>query len=154
MANPGRITDYPEALRHRCSTDGCALERHSPNWGCLGELRGGVRPMDVDGVIERHGAFLWLEYKGPGATLSAGEWRTYTALAAQPNHTVLVITAHRPTMASILEGTKHGTPGTIQYMAGPTEALEETKSIELLLRAIVLGWLAKQEARHIAQQSG
>jgi hypothetical protein len=57
--------------------------------GCFGGTR--IRPTDVDGLIERHGCFLFLEAKPPGGTLSQGQQITLRALSRQPRTCVLVI---------------------------------------------------------------
>jgi len=56
--------------------------------GCFGETR--IRPSDVDGIVERNGSFLFLEAKGPDVGISAGQIRTFRALAVRGD-TVIIL---------------------------------------------------------------
>ena len=134
----GRIGDHPQTLRHRCASRGCYLQRHAPNWRCIGDLPDGMSVMDVDGVLEHRGHFLWLEYKGPDGLLSVGESLTLEALARCPGHTVLVIRAKRPTMSALMNGTA-GTAGSIEELG--TGVVTHTGDVESLLRGLINDWL-------------
>ena len=50
--------------------------------GCFGDTH--IRPMDVDGLIERRRHFLFLEAKPAGGTLTKGQEITLTELSLQP----------------------------------------------------------------------
>jgi hypothetical protein len=56
--------------------------------GCFGTTR--IRPTDIDGLVERHGNFLFLEAKSPGVALPRGQEITFCALARKPNNTIIV----------------------------------------------------------------
>lgn len=49
-------------------------------------------PSNVDGVYERFGHFLFLEFKRPGEQISQGQWILLRALAAMPQAQVWIIT--------------------------------------------------------------
>jgi len=55
--------------------------------GCFGPTR--IRPSDIDGFVERRGACLFLEGKGPTAPLTTGQAIAFATLAKQGN-TVIV----------------------------------------------------------------
>jgi len=51
-------------------------------------------PSNVDGVYERFGYFLFLEFKRPGEQISQGQLILLRALAAMPQSQVLIITGN------------------------------------------------------------
>lgn len=51
-------------------------------------------PSNVDGVYERFGHFLFLEFKRPGEQISQGQWILLKALAAMPKSQVWIITGN------------------------------------------------------------
>ncbi len=57
--------------------------------GCFGS--GLIRPSDIDGVVERHGAFLFLEAKPAGKEIGMGQRILLEALARLPQVTVLIL---------------------------------------------------------------
>ena len=50
-----------------------------------------ITPCDIDGIVERKGKFLVLEWKRKGEGMSEGLRRTLQALATTPNFQVWVI---------------------------------------------------------------
>ena len=48
-------------------------------------------PSNVDGILERNGQFLILEWKRPGEKVSEGQKRLLQALAAKPSFMVVII---------------------------------------------------------------
>jgi hypothetical protein len=56
----------------------------------------GIRPTDIDGMVEVGGQFLFLEQKGPRAVMPNGQRRALAALGNQPNTTVLVFRPSGP----------------------------------------------------------
>lgn len=62
------------------------------DWAFLNDCWAGrIRPTDVDGMVERNGHFLVLEAKPRGARINEGQSYTFTALARQPNTTILIL---------------------------------------------------------------
>lgn len=57
--------------------------------GCFG--RRGVVPSDLDGFIERHGHFLFIECKGVGAEMSVGQEIALRRLASHERNTVVLV---------------------------------------------------------------
>lgn len=55
---------------------------------------GFIAPSNVDGILERHGKFLVLEWKRDNEDLSMGQTILLTALARQPNFTVILVYGH------------------------------------------------------------
>ena len=51
-------------------------------------------PSNIDGVYERFGHFLFLEFKRPGEQISQGQWILLKAMAAIPNAQVWIITGN------------------------------------------------------------
>lgn len=50
-----------------------------------------IRPSDVDGIVEKHGHFLFLEAKPPNKELSTGQRIVFENLARLPGTTVVVL---------------------------------------------------------------
>lgn len=57
--------------------------------GCFGETK--IKPMDIDGIVERHGRFLVFETKNPGVVIPKGQRITLRALVNTGVFTVMVI---------------------------------------------------------------
>lgn len=57
--------------------------------GCFGETK--IKPTDIDGLVERHGKFLWIETKAPGAHIPEGQYRTFQAALKTQAFTVFVV---------------------------------------------------------------
>jgi hypothetical protein len=81
-------------LRATCA-DQCYISCHLddlPDWGQLFEgFRRGIKPADVDGMVEINGHFLFLEQKGSGVPLeSLGQQRALKALQDLDRVSVLV----------------------------------------------------------------
>lgn len=55
-------------------------EASAVDWGLVGLRFGKILPMDIDGVLERNGHFLFLEWKKPNCDCSKGQSKTYEAL--------------------------------------------------------------------------
>ena len=56
--------------------------------GCFGTT---ITPTDVDGMVERHGRFLFFEFKSRGVTLKDGQRIAFERLSALPGVTVVVL---------------------------------------------------------------
>lgn|GEM_PF-2197537 len=60
-------------IQHQCARNGCYKDK-LPDWAILeGCFPRGIRPSDVDGIIEMSGHILMLEWKPANATLSTGQ---------------------------------------------------------------------------------
>lgn len=87
-------------LNHKCDRNGCYIDK-LPLWDEWIEcFPRGIRPADIDGMVEINGRFLFMEEKGLGATLTSGQGYALRRLARQPNTTVVVF---RPGKFSELE---------------------------------------------------
>lgn len=87
-------------FRHDCSHKGCYLGQ-LPSWDDLLEsFPRGIRPTDVDGMVEINGHVLFLEEKSAGVPVGAGQGRALRQLASRPDVTVVVF---RPGVRSDLE---------------------------------------------------
>lgn len=64
-----------------------------PDWSCLDGCFGATRisPTDVDGLVERRGALLMLEWKRPGGELRQGQRITLLALCKYPRCAGVVV---------------------------------------------------------------
>lgn len=60
--------------------------------GCFGQSR--IRPMDIDGYIERYGRKLFIETKAPGVKLSPAQFMALHSLV-DDGHAVLILWGHR-----------------------------------------------------------
>lgn len=97
-------------LRHKCARDGCYVEQ-LPLWDDLiAALPAGMRPTDVDGLLEIGGHFLFLEEKRAGAGPDEGQRRALRALARLPNHTVVLFRPGRNSEQEVLLYTPAGEP--------------------------------------------
>lgn len=61
-----------------------------------GLLPRGVRPSDIDQVLENDGAFLFIEFKRPDQTIPTGQRILMKRLATLPNCEVLLVRGHPP----------------------------------------------------------
>jgi len=62
------------------------------DWEFLNDaLPGKIRPMDIDGIIERNGYFLILEGKPLNATIKTGQRITLKQLAKRERFSVLIL---------------------------------------------------------------
>lgn len=95
--------------------------------GCFG-ANSRITPTDIDGCIERHGKFLYIETKRPGIEVPAGQMIVLQQLARQGD-TVLIV---------------HGEQNQVQHIAKLT-AYEERHYADAnneTLRQIVADWYA------------
>lgn len=60
--------------------------------GCFGDTK--ISPTDVDGLVERNGYFLLLEFKAPRATIGTGQRLAQDSLLATGAFTVMNIWGH------------------------------------------------------------
>lgn len=78
-------------FRHNCAASGCYYET-LPDWGDLIDcFPRGIRPTDVDGMVEINGNFLFLEQKGPGVPLIEAQRRALRTLSELPGITTMFI---------------------------------------------------------------
>lgn len=89
-------------LRHQCDTQGCYKEK-LPDWGILdGCFPRGIRPSDVDGIVEINGHFLMLEWKPLNGFLTRGQLLMFQNITAgSPKGQVLVIYGDKSEPAEI-----------------------------------------------------
>jgi hypothetical protein len=97
----------------------------------FGFLKGIIRtnpkglPSNVDGVYERFGHFLFLEFKRPGEQISQGQWILLKALAAMPQAQVWIITGNFEPGEIYFESAEVLSPnGMRQEIAGSLEVLK------------------------------
>lgn len=65
--------------------------------GIFDDALGGKASMtDIDGIVERKGRFLALEFKRPGANLPSGQQIFLARLACLPEFTVFIVWGRRP----------------------------------------------------------
>lgn len=101
------------ASRMRFSCDGgkCYLVDKVPNLGEFDEcFPGKIGFGDVDGLIERRGSFLVVEWKEPNAPLTMGQLITFKHLSSVPTITVLVVEGDNSQMSveSVSQVTESG----------------------------------------------
>jgi len=65
--------------------------------------RGSILPSNIDGILERHGRFLVLEWKRPGEELGVGQKIMLQALAGTPCFTVVIVHGHSGTTGTSIE---------------------------------------------------
>jgi hypothetical protein len=77
------------------------------DWGCLDNCFGNsrIRPMDIDGYIERRGYKLFIETKAPGVELAKAQLDALRSLV-NDGHSLLILWGHpgRPTKLRLLAG--------------------------------------------------
>ena len=81
-------------IHFECSSGSCFKQKHMWDYsmldGCFGASN--IRPMDVDGLIERNGHGLFIETKGKDVqTIPVGQMRTLEWMSVGLNQTVLVL---------------------------------------------------------------
>ncbi len=87
-------------LRHSCQRSGSYIDR-LPCWDDLITVfPRNIRPMDVDGMVEIGGQFLFLEEKQAGKGVEAGQGAALRMLSRLPGVTVAIF---RPGAASDYE---------------------------------------------------
>jgi len=77
-------------LRHDCGGQGCYLEQQTDWLDIINQFPRGIRPTDIDGMVEINSHFLFLEEKGQGKSLDTGQRLAFKRLSCNPNTTVLV----------------------------------------------------------------
>lgn len=71
--------------------------RTNPSHIDYGDFKGLIKdnpnfvPSNIDGIVERNGKFLVLEWKKPGEKISMGQKILLQALAANPNFIVIIV---------------------------------------------------------------
>lgn len=83
------MTGYRSShFRHDCRTRGCYVQQ-LPSWDDLIPcFPRGIRPTDVDGMVEMNGHFLFMEEKSAGKSVDHGQHLALKRLAARSNVTV------------------------------------------------------------------
>ena len=83
------MTGYrSEFFRYNCDERSCYYKQ-LPKWDDLiGCFPRGIRPTDVDGMVEINGNFLFLEEKGAGVPLPPGQRSALRKLSRRPGITV------------------------------------------------------------------
>ncbi len=81
-------------IQFECKSGACFKSEHMWDYamfdGCFGSTN--IRPMDVDGLIERNGYGLFIETKGVDVSfIPTGQMRTLEWMAVGLNQTVLVM---------------------------------------------------------------
>jgi hypothetical protein len=90
-------------FRHNCRTNGCYSEQ-LPDWGDLIEcFPRGIRPTDVDGMVEINGRFLFLEEKRAGVRLPEAQRLALLKLSQRPGITTVFFRPSGLRIASDLE---------------------------------------------------
>ena len=97
--------------------------------GCFGQTR--IKPTDVDGLIERHGCFLFLEAKADGKEVSQGQNITFRQLSRQPRTFVIAFNGNR----------EERTISRIVLYRNGQEIEQENPGVETL-RSLVARWYA------------
>lgn len=87
-------------FRHDCTERGCFLAGQTSWDDLIACFPRGIRPTDVDGMVEINGHHLFLEEKRAGQTLENGQRHALAALARKPRTIVVVF---RPGITSELE---------------------------------------------------
>ena len=97
-------------LRHKCSVGGCYKERYLPDWGILdGCFPRGIKPSDIDGVVEINGYMLFLEWKTPGGKVSVGQRRMFerqTQYATRQQVLIIYGDLGKPTRIELIQNGK------------------------------------------------
>lgn len=83
------VTGYrSKFFRHSCEGSGCFFQS-LPSWDeFIEQFPRGIRPTDVDGLVEINDSFLFLEQKGAGVPLPTGQFLAFKRLASRPRVTV------------------------------------------------------------------
>ena len=80
---------YPERFKEANSARNDGLFDWSWTEGCFGQTN--IKPMDVDGIVERMGQFLVFETKAKGAPLPNGQRYTLEAMHTTGQYTIMII---------------------------------------------------------------
>ena len=84
----------PNPMRHDCDRRGCYLETtHAPLEIFASAFDGQIAMSDIDGITERHGRFLVMEWKVLPGKVTVGQEILLKALSRSPNFQVCIITA-------------------------------------------------------------
>ncbi len=67
--------------------------------GCFGN---GIKPSDIDGMVERHGHFLFLEAKPVGGSMSGGQRIALQGLSLKPLVSVVVFCGDHSTLPPLV----------------------------------------------------
>lgn len=121
-----------ENLRWDCDKDGCYKQLCLPKWHVLNDSLDPCKMTDLDGMVERRGKFLVVEWKAPGQSVKNAQERALNALNRLDQFTVLVV---------------HGTsdpmdPKMVRFPFGPDKATD----LERFQKG-VHDWFAKASIR-------
>lgn len=85
------VTGYrSKFFRHNCDDSGCFFQS-LPSWDeFIEQFPRGIRPTDVDGLVEINDSFLFLEQKGAGVPMPQGQFHAFKRLASRPRVTVVI----------------------------------------------------------------
>jgi len=100
-----------DRMRFSCDGGRCYLNDKVPKLGVFDDcFPGKIGFGDVDGLIERRGNFLFIEWKEPGASLTTGQSITLKKLASIPYITVLMVEGDNAKMSveSVIQVTEKG----------------------------------------------
>ena len=80
-------------IRHNCELGGCFIKTQSPDWGFADNaFSGKIRIGDIDGIVEKNGHLLILEWKAEGVPETKGQQiMAQNATLASPNITFMII---------------------------------------------------------------
>ena len=80
-----------ENLRWDCSKDGCYRNLCLPKWHVFNEALDGCRLTDIDGLCERRGRFLVVEWKPPGRRVERAQELALQRLSRLHEVTALIV---------------------------------------------------------------
>ena len=84
----------PNPMRYKCKSGGCFFETLHPPLEMFASAFGGKIAMsDIDGIVERRGHFLVVEWKVKPGKVFLAQDILLRALACNPNFKVIVITS-------------------------------------------------------------
>jgi len=78
-------------FRWDCSVDGCYKRTCLPDWSVLNDALSPCKMGDIDGLVERRGQFLVVEWKPPGRSVERAQERALEALNSLDQCTVLIV---------------------------------------------------------------
>lgn len=108
-------------LRHHCPSDGCYKDR-LPDWGILdGCFPRGIRPSDVDGIVEINEHVLMLEWKPRLGVLTRGQLLMFRN-----------ITRGSPKVQALIVYGDRGQPSEIELWQGGAKRFRQACDIEFL----------------------
>lgn len=80
------------SIQHNCLEGGCYVHMLTPDWGFLDNaFTGNIKISDIDGIVERNGHFLMLEWKKPNVKVTTGQDIMFMNFIKYANHTVFLI---------------------------------------------------------------